>query len=471
MPDLNKTLHTETLSKPSQLDRRAMLGALSGAALVAATPRAYAQAVCAARPSYIEGVVSPGNMTAVIHWTDRLVQSVRDTKTPPPPATRAFAIGHLAGFAAVNAIAPRYGSPIALPEAPAVIDMNAAYGTAVASTIDALFGWDYCGLKAFLDGIEEGEAKTNGIFWGASVAAEVLKWRSRDGIEVSNNLLYTKMSGPMAWQPTGPFFGAENGPSFKQYADPLLPGWGKMKTFAVGSARDFRPAPFPRQGSHEFMRQLEKVFLWGGATSDYRTEDQAEIAFFWEDGPRGATPPGHWQIIALDLLQRQDLDLVDQARFMALISMAQADAAIVTWDCKFDMDVLRPETAIRSTILPQAQYGRFHDPEWKTLIPTPPFPAYTSGHSTFSGSSAKMLEHLLGTDNVSFTGTAPDLVNWPMQLGGVRRSWTRLSQAAEEAGASREYGGIHWEADNTEGLRIGRLIADTVFDTALPRLG
>ena len=79
--------------------------------------------------------------------------------------------------------------------------------------------------------------------------------------------------------------------------------------------------------------------------------------------------------------------------------------------------------------------------------------------------------HLLGTDHVSFTGYAPDLVNWPKQLGGVRRSWTTLSQAADEAGASREYGGIHWEADNTEGLRIGRLIADTVFDTALPRLG
>ncbi|MEN9062321.1 vanadium-dependent haloperoxidase [Ponticoccus litoralis] len=173
----------------------------------------------------------------------------------------------------------------------------------------------------------------------------------------------------------------------------------------------------------------------------------------------------------MDLLQRQGLDLVDQARFMALISLSQADAAIVTWDCKFDLDVLRPETAIRTTVLPQDRFARFHDPDWQTLIPTPPFPAYTSGHSTFSGASARMLAHLLDRDMVSFTGYAPDLVNWPMQLKGVRRSFTSLSQAAEEAGASREYGGIHWEADNTEGLRIGRLIADTVFDTALPHLG
>lgn len=454
------------------LGRRAVLGSLASAAVVAAVPRAaWAQQACAARPSYIEGVVSPGNMTAVMRWSDRLVQAVRDTATPPPPATRAFAIGHLAGFAAVNGLSPRYAVPVTLPAPTAPVNAEAAYGTAVATTIATMFGEDSCGLKEFLADIEDGEAKTNGVFWGAKVANAVLDWRAADGVAASTDLAYAKLDTPMAWQPTGPFFSAENGPTFKPYGGPLLPGWGKLQTFAVGSARDFRPTPFPRLGSREFLRQLEKVFEWGGATSPYRTEDQAEIAFFWEDGPRGSTPPGHWQIIAMDLLQRQGLDLVDQARFMALISLAQADAAIVTWDCKFDMDVLRPETAIRTNVLPAETFARFNDPEWKTLIPTPPFPAYTSGHSTFSAASARMLAHLLGTDTVSFTGMAPDLVNWPTQLKGVRRSWTRLSQAAEEAGASREYGGIHWEADNTEGLRIGGLIADTVFDTALPRVG
>ncbi|WP_319824130.1 vanadium-dependent haloperoxidase [Thalassovita sp.] len=406
-----------------------------------------------------------------MRWSDHLVQAVRDTATPPPPATRAFAIGHLAGFVAVNGISPRYQTPVKLPEAPAQIDPEVAYGTALATTIAALFSTDDCALKSFLAGFENGEAKTNGVAWGVKAAEEVLAWRAGDGVAASKTMPYDKLDGPMAWQPTGPFFGAENGPTFKQFSSPLLPGWGKIQTFGVGSARDFRPTPFPRQDSREFLRQLEKVFHWGGATSDYRTADQTEIAFFWEDGPRGSTPPGHWQIIALDLLQRQELDLVDQARFMALISMAQADSAIVTWDCKYDMDVLRPETAIRTKVLSQEKFAQFHDPEWKTLIPTPPFPAYTSGHSTFSGASSRMLAHLLGTDNVSFAGTAPDLVNWPLQLKGVRRSWTRLSQAADEAGASREYGGIHWESDNTEGLRIGRLIADTIFDTALPRLG
>lgn len=455
----------------SQLSRRAVLGALSSAALVAASPRAFAQQACARSPSYIDGVVSPANVTTVMRWSDELVKAVRDTATPPPPATRGFAIGHLAGFAAVNGLAPRYRGPVTLPQAPTPVDAEVAYAAAVAKTIAAVFGTDDCALTDFLAGIEDGEAKTNGVAWGNFVAAEVLASRADDGVAAAKDLLYTKLEGPMAWQKTGPFFGAENGPTLKQFGGPLLPGWGKVRTFALASAREFRPAPFPAQDSPEFLRQMEKVFQWGGATSGFRTADQTEIAFFWEDGPRGATPPGHWQIIAMDLMQRRNLDLVDQARFMALISVAQADSAIVTWDCKFDMDVLRPETAIRSTALPQETFARFHDAGWKTLIPTPPFPAYTSGHSTFSGASSRMLAHLIGTDSVSFAGHAPDLVNWPTQLAGVRRSWTRLSQAADEAGASREYGGIHWEADNTEGLRIGRLIADKVFDTALPRLG
>jgi len=453
----------------TSLNRRAVLGAVSSAAFLAAAPRPLAARACASRPSSVDGVVSPANLTAVMRWSDQLVQAVRDTATPPPPATRAFAIGHLAGFAAVNGLAPRYQGPVKLPAAPTPADAWVAYGTAISTTITALFGGDGCALDAFLAGFQDGEAKTNGVVWGTRVAEAVLASRADDGAAASKGLAYDKHEGPMAWRPTGPFFGAKNGPTYKQYGDPLLPGWGRIRTFAIGSARDYLPDPFPELDSAEFMRQLEKVFHWGGAISDFRTADQAEIAFFWEDGPRGATPPGHWQIIAMDLMQRLELDLLDQARFMALVSMAQADAAIVTWDCKFEMDVLRPETAIRTTVLPQEKFARFYDPEWKTLIPTPPFPAYMSGHSTFSATSARMLALLLGTDKVSFSGGAPDLVNWPTQLRGVRRSWSRLSQAADEAGASREYGGIHWEADNTEGLRIGRAIADAVFAKALPQ--
>lgn len=462
-----------TPAPAARLSRRAALIGLSAAGLLASRPAGAATGgACAAPASYLDGILSAGQQSPVTLWTDHLLQKVRDTATPPPPATRAFAIGHLAGFAALNGLTPRYHIALTLPEPPEPCDPAVAYGAAVAVVIGALFPErDGCALARFLATRPDGEAKSNGVAWGSATAWALLADRAGDGSAAARGQLYGKRAGPMAWQRTGPFFAAEEGPRFRPFGPPLLPGWGKITPFVLGHARDFRPRPFPRLDSGEFRRQLEKVFLWGGAASPYRTADQAEIAFFWEDGPRGATPPGHWQIIATELMQRQPRALLEQARFMALLSLAQADAAIVTWDCKFDMDVLRPETAIRSGLPGQPHLARFHDPQWRTLIPTPPFPAYTSGHSTFSAASARMLAHLLGTDHVSFTGRAPDLVNWPRQLTGVRRSFMRLSQAAEEAGASREYGGIHWEADNTEGLRIGALVADAVFDSALPRLG
>jgi hypothetical protein len=80
-----------------------------------------------------------------------------------------------------------------------------------------------------------------------------------------------------------------------------------------------------------------------------------------------------------------------------------------------------------------------------------------------------MLANFIGTDQVSFSSKSPDLVNWPEQLTGVTRSYTSLWEAAEEAGMSRIYGGIHWQADNTEGLRVGRELADYVFKHAFAR--
>jgi hypothetical protein len=95
------------------------------------------------------------------------------------------------------------------------------------------------------------------------------------------------------------------------------------------------------------------------------------------------------------------------------------------------------------------------DPDWSPLLPTPPFPAYTSGHSSFSGSAAAALAAFFGTDDVRFTSTSDG-------LPGMRRSFTGFWAAAEEAGMSRIYGGIHWAFDNTAGLRCGREVGEYV---------
>jgi hypothetical protein len=103
------------------------------------------------------------------------------------------------------------------------------------------------------------------------------------------------------------------------------------------------------------------------------------------------------------------------------------------------------------------------DRRWTTLIPTPPFPAYVSGHSAFSGSAAEVLKLWFGTDHVPFQVEAIDLVNWPKQLSGATRSYTSFTTAADENGMSRIYGGVHWQHDNVEGLRMGRAVGKEVF--------
>jgi len=93
---------------------------------------------------------------------------------------------------------------------------------------------------------------------------------------------------------------------------------------------------------------------------------------------------------------------------------------------------------------------------------TPPFPAYTSGHSTFSSSAAAVLAALYG-DAYPFT-THGDIIALP---GLLPRSFDGFSAAAAEAGQSRIYGGIHWQFDNQVGLASGQALGEFVFATRL----
>jgi membrane-associated phospholipid phosphatase len=94
------------------------------------------------------------------------------------------------------------------------------------------------------------------------------------------------------------------------------------------------------------------------------------------------------------------------------------------------------------------------------LIATPPFPSYTSGHSTFSAAGAAVLGAFFGSDVVSFTTTSD-------ALPGVTRSFSSFSAAAQEAGLSRIYGGIHWSFDNADGLAAGSQLGQFAFDNVL----
>src|SRR5262249_36029036 len=132
-----------------------------------------------------------------------------------------------------------------------------------------------------------------------------------------------------------------------------------------------------------------------------------------------------------------------------------ADAGIVCWDCKYHFRYWRPVTAIREADR-DGNPDTFRDARWQSLLTTPPFPSYTSGHSTFSGAAATLLAKFFGSDDVRFTVGSDG-------IPGTRRAYKSFSHAAHEAGRSRIYGGIHYECDNREGLALGRAVAEEVF--------
>jgi hypothetical protein len=153
---------------------------------------------------------------------------------------------------------------------------------------------------------------------------------------------------------------------------------------------------------------------------------------------------------------------------MALLSLAQADAAIICWEGKYRYNFWRPITAIQRAD-EDGNFATDADMSWNHLLVAPNFPEYPSGHSTFSKAAAQVLAWFYGTDAITF-GVSSD------SLPGVTRTFDSLTACADEVGRSRIYGGIHFQSANRDGKASGRKIADYVDDnyllpmSALPNL-
>jgi membrane-associated phospholipid phosphatase len=147
-----------------------------------------------------------------------------------------------------------------------------------------------------------------------------------------------------------------------------------------------------------------------------------------------------------------------------MLNIAQADAGIAAWDAKYFYDVWRPIDAIRQADF-DGNAATHGDNTWIPLLKTPPFPSYTSGHSTFSGAASAVLTYLFG-DHVSFDSradghTAPE--QRPLDPAVVvTRHFDSFAQAAEEASLSRIYGGIHYRFDHVAGMEMGQRIGAAV---------
>lgn len=288
----------------------------------------------------------------------------------------------------------------------------------------------------------------------------------------------------------------------------LTPHWGSVRPFAIPSAAALLPPAPPRHGSQEpyvdalgvrstgheaFLRQMTEVLEISGALND-RTK---VIAEFWADGPRSETPPGHWNQLAQGVSIRDGHDIGADARMFLALNGALLDAGIATWNAKRVYDLVRPVSAIRhlfhgqqvqawagpnlgSRMIAGQDWQPYQDP---TFV-TPPFSEFTSGHSGFSAASAAVLEGMTGSprffDGVSRIDRDLDRDGQPDLIGEFRAQpgylrfesgpaapvvlrWPTFKDAADEAGFSRLYGGIHIQDGDLRGREIGEKVGASVL--------
>ncbi|MGI0485564.1 pre-peptidase C-terminal domain-containing protein [Pantanalinema rosaneae CENA516] len=390
--------------------------------------------------NYADTLQGYSDDNVVLDWNQVTLQAIKAAGTPPPYAARNMAIVHAAIYDAVNSIVhlgQQYCTTVNAPRGTSAIAAvaGAAYQTLISLYPNQKATFD-AALANTLARVADGASEQNGLAIGTAVANLILSARSNDGANAT--VAYTPLAGDEYWHPTAPNF-----------APALLPQWPFVRPFAMTSDDQFRPAGPPAFTSAQFQSEIDEVRRLGGNVNSQRTADQTEIALFWADGSGTYTPPGHWNDIAEDIARRENTSLFEDARLFAMLNISLADAGIVAWDAKYAYNQCRPIQAIRASSAPT----------WTPLINTPPFPDYISGHSTFSGAASSMLSYLFG-NNYSFSTTTDG-------LPGVIRSYRSFEQAANEAGRSRIYGGIHVESSNQDGLMAGRQLASYVMQNFL----
>jgi hypothetical protein len=391
-------------------------------------------------------------------WYYLMNELVRHTATySPPVASRNFGYIGVTVFEAavggsdklVSLVGQLQGlSAVPAREAGADYDEQIIINAALSDAIVDYFGnTGPTGLRSIklaqqkwralvVDGVPQDVVDRSEAF-GRAMTKAVFDWSLSDGgaeiVNMGFPLEWDMPKGDDKWVPTS---------VVAQQQLPLLPEWGKVRTFAMPSgATCDTPGnpPYSVDPASAFYKEAYEVY---DAVKN-ATPEQIGIARFWSDDPMlSMTPPGHWVSIAQQVAEQADLPLDENVDLLARMGIAMADAFIGCWDAKFQYNLVRPVTYIRRVI----------DPKWEPVLNTPPFPEYPSGHSTVSGAMDAVLTAFFG-DNFQFedkTGS-PD--------GRNPRTFKSFHEAAEEAGISRLYGGIHFHSAIVDGLVQGRCIA------------
>lgn len=423
------------------------------------------------------GLAAAGSVSAdeVTRWNEVIIDTIRETGGPPGPISRGIALMHVSIYDAINSIdgthtpylttaaAPQGASREAAAAAAAHRVLVAVYGERVSEDLRQRFDDE---LADALNAVTDPQARDNGVAVGISCADALMEFRAKDGGDVVDDYVFTNEPGHYR----NPF-------PFPPDFVPFGPAWGLCTPWTMTSGDQFRPElPYGYQtmaellASPEYATDLNLVKDLGSLTSKNRTQDQSDIAFFWANDINGTyKPPGHLLYITQVVSEDFGLSLSENARLFALVSMAMGDAGVAAWDAKYltDVDLWRPIDGIREADT-DGNDATEQDAAWEpfnhsreTHTFTPPFPAWISGHSTFGGAHAAIMERFFRSDDVTFTVGSDDMP------ADYTRTFTSFSQAGFENALSRIYLGVHWEIDCLDGNAVGTALGYHAYATLL----
>jgi len=445
----------------------------------------------------------------VLVWNDQTLEAIRKLPPAPTVAARALAIVHTAIYDAWAAYDPlavgtRLGAKLRQPQAErtqANKDKAVSFAAYLAlvdlfPARQAILAQQMTDLGYVTDGSDTSSAATVG-----SVAAQaVIDYRHSDGANQLNG--YADTSGyspvnswdqvlsPDHWQPLCvplPAPGTTECAAQQKFA---TPHWRNVTPFALTSASQFRPDHAPAvtvlkgKPSDALVKEVDQQLKYSAGLTD----TQKVIAQYWEDPPGSETPPGHWNLFTQWVSHRDHHTLDEDAKVFMALNNALLDASITAWDAKRQWNSVRPITAVRWLTqgqLIQAWGGPYQGtktirgedwlPYQRANFVTPSFPEYLSGHSTFSAVAAMLLKAAIGSDTFGMsvtipagssrieprTDTQPGVPAAPVTL-----SWKSFTAAADQAGISREYGGIHFNDGDFEARQAGEDVGLLVWGKA-----
>jgi hypothetical protein len=318
-------------------------------------------------------------------------------------------------------------------------------------SVDSLKAYEqktYDNFKSIMDE----ETYQRSIEFGDEVALAILARAKEDGyLKSRGKSKFLGSSEPGKWRPTPP-----------DYLDGVEWCWNTMKPMVLDSAAQFappHPPAYSKDSNSLFYKYAKEVFT----INKNLTPAQKEIAKYWDDNPfviehsghlmfgnKKITPGGHWMGITAIAGKETKANAVKVAQSYALTAIALYDAFIACWDEKYRSNVVRPITVI----------NEWFEQGWNSFLQTPPFPEYTSGHSTITASAAEVLTKLYG-DHFAFQDTSD------LRYIGMQRHFNSFKEAAAEASFSRVYGGIHYrsgvEAGAAQGKKVGELIIKKIM--------